>query len=562
MKPTVRTQQILLSLILIGFFTLVGATVTATIDRQEIALGESVNLTITSDEATRNNPDFDMLSAVFDVGETGRSMSTKIINGSVSSETRWTVTLVPKSLGSHIIPPINVGNEQTQALKITVKKPDPNATTQGNLFIEWSTNKDSAYVQEEIILTVKLFYAVGLNNASLSDPKTDGLIVYPINKSIQYTTRRNGIDYQVLERKYALFAEQSGELTIPPVVFQGEILDPQTRDQWGFIRQGRPVRISSTMLNLEIKQIPPDFVRKPWLPATTFNLEQSWPQNQIYRVGEPITRQLEITAQGLSETQLPEIPVTDIEGARIYQDKTDTITRNNGNHLVSSKTISQAVIPTKAGALKIPGFDIEWFNTETGEAQTTRLPAITLDIKPATGGQQQQAPPQAANFDAPDPSPSQVPIADESTIGVKSSTQNPWWRYGTFGFAALWLLTVVFLLIKLQARPTIQTPQRPELPKQTLSLKNTKHLTPAEQQVKLIKWWNQQTNQHVTNLGQIRQQLSDNEAHQALDTLQNQLYNKDFNHKSIDWHQLYKQGLLTPQTSQKPNHHDLPDLYA
>ena len=120
------------------------AEVTASVDRHEIALGESVNLSITTDQATRNNPDFDMLTAVFEVGETGRSMSTKIINGEVSSETRWSVTLVPKSLGSHIIPPIEIGNEQSQAIKITVKEPDPNASARGDLFIEWSTNKDSA----------------------------------------------------------------------------------------------------------------------------------------------------------------------------------------------------------------------------------------------------------------------------------------------------------------------------------------------------------------------------------------------------------------------------------
>ncbi len=553
-------QQLLLSCLLMGFISLAGAAVTASVDRHEIALGESVNLTITTDQATRSNPDFGMLSAVFEVGETGRSMSTKIINGAVSSETRWTVTLVPKSLGSHIIPPIDVGNEQTKAIKITVKEPDPNARARGDLFIEWSTNKDSAFVQEEIILTVKLFYAVGLSNASLSDPKAPGLIVYPINKAIQYTTHRNGTDYQVLERKYALFAEQSGELDIPPIVFQGEVMDGQNRNQWGLFRQGRPVRISSSMLSLKIKQIPPAFVHKPWLPATTLNIEQNWPQNQVFRVGEPITRQIDITAQGLAETQLPDIAVTDVKGARLYQEKSDTITRNNGNHLVSSKTITQAVIPTQAGALQIPGFDIEWFNTETGEAETTRLPAITLDIKPAAGGQQQQSPPQAANFDEPEPDANQRALTEDQSQ-TPASTPTLWF-YGTIIFGLLWLMTLIFLILKLKQPEAKQPPNRPQQTNPPVSVKDINALKPAEQQNLLIKWWNQTYHQQATHLGQILQQVDNPEVQDAIQQLQQQLYVNKRPEKKTNWRQLINKGHLKPRTAHPKTNDTLPDLYG
>jgi hypothetical protein len=545
-------------MMLMGFISLANAEVTASVDRHEIALGESVNLSITTDQATRKNPDFDMLTAVFEVGETGRSMSTKIINGEVSSETRWSVTLVPKSLGSHIIPPIEIGNEQSQAIKITVKEPDPNASARGDLFIEWSTNKDSAFVQEEIILTVKLFYAVGLNNASLSDPNAPGLIVYPINKAIQYTTRRNGTDYQVLERKYALFAEQSGELKIAPVVFQGEVMDNQNRNQWGLIRQGRPVRISSSLLTLEIKQIPSAFIHKTWLPATTFKLDQSWPQNQVYRVGEPITRQLDMTAQGLSETQLPDIPVSDIEGARIYQEKSDTITRNNGNHLVSSKSITQAVIPTQPGPLEIPGLDIEWFNTETGQAETTRLPAMTLDIKPATGGQQ-QSPPKAANFDYQEPATPQLSTPEKQSQDSEMSRSV--WFYGTFIFGLLWFFTLALLFFKFKHPVAQQIPSRPEKPGSHVTIKHINSLNPGQRQSLLIQWWNQQYQQHVTNLGQIQQQLDNPKALDAIKQLQHQLYVNEDANSDVDWHQLIKSGVIKPTANNPEGHHVLPPLY-
>lgn len=553
-------KRFIIAAFLLTLTGLTQAKVTAAIDRSEISLGESVNLTISADEVTQVTPDFDMLSAVFEVGQTARSMSTNIINGAVSSQTSWTVTLVPKSLGNHIIPPITVGNQQTEALKITVAQANPNATAKGDLFIEFQADKSSAYVQEEIILTVKLFYAVGLNRgASLTDPQADGLIVYPINRSTQYTTQRNGQDYQVLERKYAVFAENSGQMDIPPVVFQGEISDRNQNSQFGLFRQGRPIRKSSTILNLNIKQIPAAFVQTDWLPATQFSIEQEWPQNQVFRVGEPITRRLEITAQGLAENQLPDIAAQDFPGARMYQDKSDTITRNNGGHLVASKTISQAIIPTQSGALQVPGIEIEWFNTETQKAMTTRLPSITLDVKPIIGSNNQKAPPKAANFDAPDPAPSQVPIAGE--ISDTPPTTTPWWRYATFGFAGLWLLTMLLFFIKLKARPNNQIASRPEVPANRISLKRINSMTPGERQVLLIKWWNQQYTQNVTNLSQIQQQLESPEALKAIKQLQNQLYvNADLK-SDIDWQQLIKKGHFKPKQNTAGLSQVLPDLY-
>ncbi len=544
--------------------TLTGLTqakVTAAIDRNEISLGESVNLTISADEVIHNSPDFYMLSAVFEVGETSRSMSTNIINGAVSSQTTWNVTLVPKSLGNHIIPPISVGSQQTEALKVTVIEPDPSASAQGDLFIEFEADKSSAYVQEEIILTIKMFYAVGLNRgASLTDPQADGLIVYPISRSTQYTTQRNGTDYQVLERKYAVFAENSGQMTIPPVVFQGEISEYNQNSQFGLFRQGRPIRKSSAILNLDIKQIPTTFLQKDWLPATQFSIEQEWPQNQVYRVGEPITRRVEITAQGLAETQLPDIAAQDFPGARMYQDKSDTITRNNGGHLVASKTISQAIIPSRTGALQVPGIEIEWFNTETQKAMTARLPAITLDVKPIIGTNTQNAPPKAVNFDAPDPAPSQVPFAGDTSNEL--FTTNSWWRYGTYGFGILWLLTMLLLFIIFKAHNNNQIPSRPEIPANRISLKGINDMTPGQRQACLIKWWNLQYTQKVTNLSQIQQQLDNAEALKGIDQLQNQLYVDKQLKATIDWRQLIKKGHFKPKQNTAELSQVLPDLYG
>ncbi len=533
------------------------AELTAAVDRQEMFFGESFTLTITSDQNTNSQPDFTLLDAVFHVGQTGKSSSTQIVNGSVSTQTTWQVLLVPKSIGSHIIPPIEVDGEQTKAIKITVNKPDPNAQAKGDIFIEIETDKTSAYVQEEILLTVRLLYAINLKNGALSDPAGNGVIVQQVNKGANYTTQRNNKTYQVLERKYAIFAENSGPLTLNPLVFEGEVTD-NSRQSFGMFQRGRPIRQVSEMLELEIKQIPQDFVNKDWIPAKQVTLQQSWSQNKPYQVGEPITRTINLTAVGLSETQLPDLTIDSIDEAKIYQDKTDTMTRTDGQQLIASKIIKYAVIPTTAGTLEIPEFTLEWYDTASQSAQVARIPATTLPIEAADASTTQA--PQAIDFQ-----PQQIPateVIDNTLMPNQTSTANNWlWQILTAVFAALWLLTVWLWLLRSKRAPVTTTQTDTNAHRVPTTIKGLNHASANELQNQLLSWWNQNHQQQVTNLGQIRDQLAAGEARQAISQLQSCLYSSEDQMPQVDWQQLIKNGQLKPAITQQPTTTGLPELY-
>lgn len=549
--PTKFRYLIVYIAMLIASFSCL-AEIKATVDRTSIFLGESLTLNVVSDQNTNSQPDFTLLDAVFHVGQTGKSSSTKIINGEVSTETSWQVLLVPKSLGSHIIPPLEVDGERTQTIKIEVKKPDPNAKASGDIFIELETNKDSAYVQEEILLTARLLYAINLKNGALTEPSADGVIVQQINKGANYTTQRNGKTYQVLERKYAIFAENSGKLTLNPLVFEGEVTD-NSRQSFSMFQRGRPIRQVSPMLELDIKQIPQAFINQDWIPAKQVNLQQSWSQNKPYQVGEPITRTINLTATGLSETQLPDLAIPEIDGAKIYQDKTDTMTRTDGQQLIASKVIKYAVIPTTQGILNIPEFKLEWFDTNSQTAQTTTIPATSLNIQAADAATTQA--PTAIDFNPTEPQVSPI------TKDVSSTETGHWnfWKILAFGFAGIWLLTLLYIW---------RNPNRPVAAPKNITHENKikisdlNELSPAQQQFKLIQWWNQEHTQNVTNLGQIRQQLDDNSVRDALADLQQTLYGQNDVSLKVNWPQIIKKGLFKPsKPPQKPSS-GLPELYG
>ncbi|WP_223786629.1 BatD family protein [Marinicella meishanensis] len=547
------TGIIALSLLLLSSWA--QAAIKAAVDRSTVLFGESLTLTITADKNTNSQPDFTLLDAVFHVGQTGKSSSTQIINGEVNTQTTWQVLLVPKSLGTHLIPPLEVDGERTETIKITVNKPDPNAQAKGDLFIELETNKDSAYVQEEILLTVRLMYAINLKNGALTEPGGDGVIVQQISKGANYTTQRDGKTYQVLERKYAIYAENSGPLTLNPLVFEGEVTD-NSRQSFGLFQRGRPVRHVSEMLDLEIKQIPPEFVNQAWIPARQVTLQQSWSQDQPYRVGEPITRTINLTVAGQAETQLPELQLADIDGAKIYQDKTDTITRQDGQQLISSKVIKYAIIPTRQGLLEIPEFTLDWFDTTSQSGKVARIPATTLAVAAADASTVQA--PQAVDFNPPAIQPTAVPIGE--LVSPEATGSAFVWQVLTVVFAALWLFTVMLWWRRPARR--VHASAAEAAPNNPVAINSLAQATPSEVQQTLINWWNQAHEQRVTNLGQISAQLADGEPKAAIDALQQQLYGAaTTTAEPQPWPVWIKQGLLHPHSQQAPKAVGLPGLY-
>ena len=103
------------ALALVALFTLQAsaATVTATLDPAEVALGDSVQLTVTVSgaEGQPTVPEVDGL----DITRVGQSTQIEIINGSITANASSTYTITPQREGTFTIPAIRVGYAASQA---------------------------------------------------------------------------------------------------------------------------------------------------------------------------------------------------------------------------------------------------------------------------------------------------------------------------------------------------------------------------------------------------------------------------------------------------------------
>jgi len=370
------------------------ATLQAFVDRNPVVEDESFTFTLESDADVDGSPDLSPLYQDFNVEGQGKSSSLSIINGSVNRKTRWQITLMAKRSGQLRIPAIHIGSEQTQPVTVTVT-PASRAQASpgsGDLFLEVNVNPRSAYVQQQLVYTVRLYHAVDLaNGSSMSEPTLPGgdAVVEKLGKDKDFQTVRNGMHYDVIERNYAIYPQKSGSLDIPPLVFDGEILqggngffplDP-------FNQRTRHKRLRSQAEHITVNAIPAAFHGAQWLPARSLQLDENWsPDTPQFTVGQAVTRTIAVMADGLTASQLPSLAAGAIDGVKQYPDQPTLKDTQSSSGVTGLRTEKIAYIPTRAGTLSLPAIKMAWWNTDTEQMEVASLPAHTFTVLPAPAG--------------------------------------------------------------------------------------------------------------------------------------------------------------------------------
>ncbi|MCG6943385.1 MAG: BatD family protein [Thiohalocapsa sp.] len=406
--PAERVPRVLAALplaLLLLWSGVTAAAVSARFDRDQVYEGESVTLTIESDDLGGGTPDLSALERDFDVLGTSSGSRIEIVNGRQSATRTWQVSLSPKRLGTIQVPPVEVGGERTKSLVLSVSEM-PQGASGGpgdDVFVEVSVGAagdKSVYVQQQVPVTVRLYSALPLRGGDLSDPRPDGAVLERLGDDVQYQANRNGRQYQVIERHFSLSPERSGELRIPPVTFTGELRGTGTgaaspfggdrlaqlfRDPVfdrfgnGLFDRGEPVRTRSRALTLDVLPRPKGLAGSNWLPATALAIDDSWAHDPPHLTrGEPAERVLTVTATGLAGSQIPEIEMSAPASVRVYPDDPETETRTDGKRLFGVSRQRVSVIPTSGGTLEFPEIRLRWWDINAGKERVAVVPAREL----------------------------------------------------------------------------------------------------------------------------------------------------------------------------------------
>ncbi|MGE8112970.1 MULTISPECIES: BatD family protein [Pseudomonas] len=362
-------------------------TLQASVDRTRLEAGETLELTLESQDVTQfGKPDLRALEGDFEVRGTRQLNSLHTLDGETRASTRWIITLLPRRSGSLRIPELQLGQSHSQAIDLQVLQADssrPEVASQ--VFVEATLDSNEVYVQAQAVLTLRIYHSVSLyDDSSLSPLQLENAKVEPLGESRTYEKEINGVRHGVIETRYAVYPQQSGDLDIPPLTFTATAAD-NSQQPAGTARVGRQVQVSSLPLRLAVRPIPAAWpANAPWLPARDLSLEEHWnpdPASQQPQIGDSLTRSITLRAEGLSSTQLPQLPATEIVGLRRYPDQPVLRNEINERGMTANREEREALVPTHSGKLALPAVEVTWWNTREDHLEHSSLPARTLDVQ-------------------------------------------------------------------------------------------------------------------------------------------------------------------------------------
>lgn len=423
------------------------AAVTAKLDRSSVVVGETVTLVLeTSDTNQSLDTDVSVLQADFDVLNRRSETQMSFVNGTQTASVRLVITLEPKREGDLLIPALKFPGASSNLLTLKVAAaPVLAAGAAEPVFIEVTVQPEAGpyYVLSQISLMVRIFYQANLTEAAINPPAPAQASVRLLDE-VPYQSDRNGERYRVLERRYAIFPERSGPLTIPAMQLSGRLIERPSDRLWQPTVRGRRVQVESAPLTLDISPRPASFTGAFWLPARRVTLSQQISDNDKLHVGEPVTRTVIVDAEGLEENMLEEPVWPDLPATRIYPDQPQGISRDNGEWVLGHKEFRYAIVPEQPGELELPEIRLDWWDTRTHQQRTAVLPGHRVNVLPSELSTAASMPPSTV---AAMPAVGTGAAAESAALSASTIL----WKSSTAALAILWLLTLFFYFRRARA---------------------------------------------------------------------------------------------------------------
>jgi len=385
-------------------------SISASVDKNVVSLGEQITLQVVVSGDTTNIPQPKIPQIQdFQIYSSGRSQSISIINGQINSSITFTYILSPNRIGEFEIPPISVEYKgkiyQTEPIKIKVEKsvssPQKTVPQQQNVyrgkkrgvFIETFVDKHTAYVNEQITLTFRFYTKVNLlSQPQYSPPDTTGFITEDLPPQKNYYTIIDGKRYYVSEIKTALFPTTAGKFVIGPATVRCTIEDFDIDDFFSdnffrrFFSQGKEVVLKSEPIEIKVLPLPqpqPQFFSGN---VGKYTIDVSVDKQKIEQ-NESTFLNIKISGVGnIKSLTFPKSLIENFLGKNfVIYDPITTFDIKKENYVVKgSKTFKIPISVSSAGKFVIPEIKFVYFNPDSKKYETVSSLPITLEVWPST----------------------------------------------------------------------------------------------------------------------------------------------------------------------------------
>lgn len=395
---------------------------TATVNKNPVAVGDRFQITFTVEGGNGNGfkqpnfKDFQVIGGPF------QSNNFTMVNGRTTVSSSYSYYLTPIKEGSIKIgsASINIDGKTytTNPITMTCTKGQPasqgngqsqngsaggNASTVNNkqVFIRASIDKSNLYMGEGVLITYKLYTSVALSSPVISDlPSFNGFwsseINVPENTPAQYENY-NGTRYATLVvKKFILFPQQSGTITIDPM--KGEAIaqvqvkrnrnpnDPFDIFNDPFFGGGyrnEKVEIRSDAFKINVKDLPANAPVSFNGAVGRLQFDAQLDKGDT-KANEAVTLKVKVSGKG--NLKLIEAPKIDVPGdIETYDPKVDDNINVAESGTSGNKTFEYLLIPRHEGEYTIDALRFSYFDLETKTYREVTKGPFTIKVAKGDG---------------------------------------------------------------------------------------------------------------------------------------------------------------------------------
>ncbi|MCF8368321.1 MAG: BatD family protein [Bacteroidales bacterium] len=395
--------------------------------KSTVRVGERFQLVYTLNAEGRNfrPPSFEKFS-VLGGPSTSSNSSIQIINGNVTRTLEYSYTYVLQATeeGVFTIPAaeINVEGKNVVSNTLKIQVVNNSSTPQGqqgqqgtsgqnniiedikdDVFIRASASKLSPMQGEQVIVTYKLYYRIGVSSPEFTkEPSFKGFWVNDLLKDKnfpQYKENYNGQLYNVAEiKKVAIFPQQSGKVTLSPLELSCQVQvkaqnQRRSRDPFEsffndpFFNRYQTVEagFKSNSISLNIKPLPTTNRPANYSGAVgKFDMSSSIDKTEL-KTNEAVN--LKFTISGTGNVELVDkLPIKFPPDFEVYDPKI-TKNMNYSQQAVSGrKSFEYLIIPRTPGTFKIEAVKFTFFDLDKQDYVTLSSPEYDITVSKGEGG--------------------------------------------------------------------------------------------------------------------------------------------------------------------------------
>ncbi len=320
--------------------------------------------------------------------------ATTVVGGNSISSNSLTIEVLPADSQTTPAPQggnsnqYNQGQGQNQATT-------PSQNSAKNFFARVQVSKSSLYRDEHLIVTTKLYTRYGgiSNLQILQAPSFNGFLSHEIPNSSDNAFRQENIDGVIYNtavlRKYVLFPQKSGELTIDPMEVVANAQERVTSghsifDQFfGGQVQTREVHTKTSPIKINVKPLPGGRPAGFSSGVGNFQINASLDKDSVAS-NEAITLKVQVKGNGNLKVISP--PKFEFDPSlEVYDPKVDQNTGISTTGMSGSITYEYLIIPRRAGNYTIPATTFSYFDPKSGTYKEQRIPEFRFGVSKSEG---------------------------------------------------------------------------------------------------------------------------------------------------------------------------------